>query len=61
MQKKLSQVVHIYFLSGQLFLPNKWPTFLKKPKVVSIWDLNGKKYIDLSFMGVGTNTWLFKL
>ena len=27
---------------------------LKKPKVV-VWDLDGKKYYDLSLMGVGTN------
>ena len=38
-----------------MFLPNKWPTYFKKSKDVFIWDLNNRKYIDMSFMGVGTN------
>ncbi len=38
-----------------LFLPNKWPTYYSKSKGYNVWDLNGKKYIDISLMGVGTN------
>ena len=33
-------------------LPNKWPTYFKKAKGAFIWDLNGKKYLDMYF-GVG--------
>ena len=47
---------HLFSKRPELFLPNKWPTYFKKAKGCFIWDLNGKKYIDLSFMGVGTNT-----
>ena len=38
-----------------LFSPDNWPTYYKKAKGCYIWDLNGKKYIDMCLMGVGTN------
>ncbi len=37
------------------FLPDGWPTYYIKSKGVYIWDLNNKKYIDMSLMGVGTS------
>ena len=37
------------------FLPGKWPTYFKKTRDCNIWDLDGKKYLDMSLMGVGTN------
>ena len=40
----------------ELFLPNGWPSYFKKTKGSYIWGLDGKKYIDMSLMGVGTNT-----
>ena len=38
-----------------LFLPGKWPTYFSKTRGCEIWDLENKKYIDMSYMGVGTN------
>ncbi len=38
-----------------LLLPGGWPTYYSKAKKISIWDLAGKKYTDVSTMGVGTN------
>ncbi len=38
-----------------LFLPDKWPTYYSKAKGCKIWDLDGKRYFDLSLMGIGTN------
>ena len=38
-----------------LFLPNKWPTYFSKTSGCNVWDLDNKKYYDLSLMGVGTN------
>ncbi len=38
-----------------LFLPNAWPSYFKKTKGCFIWDLDNKRYIDMSLMGVGTN------
>jgi glutamate-1-semialdehyde aminotransferase len=37
------------------FLPNYWPTYYTKAKGCNVWDLNNKKFIDMSLMGVGTN------
>ena len=39
----------------ELFLPNKWPAYFKKTKGCFVWDLDDRKYIDMSLMGVGTN------
>ena len=40
----------------ELFLPNKWPAYFSKSKNCNVWDLDLKKYLDISLMGVGTNT-----
>ena len=37
------------------FLPDRWPTYYKRAKGCQIWDVSGKKFIDMSLMGVGTN------
>ncbi len=39
----------------ELILPVYWPTYYKKAKGIEIWDLDKKKYLDFSLMGVGTN------
>ncbi len=38
-----------------LFHPKNWPTYYSKAKGCEIWDLDDKKYIDMSIMGIGTN------
>ena len=35
--------------------PNLWPSHYSKAKGCYIWDLDKKKYLDFSFMGIGTN------
>jgi len=37
------------------FLPDGWPTYFKKAKGVYIWDLNNKKFTDMTSMGIGTS------
>ena len=39
---------------SELHLPDKWPAYFKKAKETIIWDLNGKKYLDM-FCAVGTS------
>jgi len=39
----------------EMFLPDKWPAYFSKSKGCEVWDLDQKKYIDMSFMGIGTN------
>ena len=38
-----------------VILPELWTSYFKKTKGCFIWDLDGKKYIDMSTMSVGTN------
>ena len=45
----------LFSKNPDLFLPKKWPAYFTKTKGCKIWDLENKKYFDLSFMGVGTN------
>ena len=45
----------LYSKNPNLYLPDYWPTYNSKAKGCYIWDLNKKKYCDLSTMGVGTN------
>lgn len=40
----------------ELFLPDNWPSYYSKAKGCEVWDLDDKKYIDMSFMGVGSCT-----
>jgi glutamate-1-semialdehyde 2,1-aminomutase len=40
----------------EMFLPDKWPAYFSKSKGCKVWDLEGKEYIDMSIMGIGTNT-----
>ena len=39
----------------EMFLPEQWPSYFSKSKGCKVWDLDGKEYIDMSIMGVGTN------
>jgi len=39
----------------EMFLPDLWPSYFSKSKGCNVWDLDGKKYIDMSIMGIGTN------
>jgi glutamate-1-semialdehyde 2,1-aminomutase len=40
----------------EMFLPGKWPSYFSKAKGCEVWDLDGNKFIDMSIMGIGTNT-----
>lgn len=41
---------------AEMFLPDQWPAYFSKAKGCKIWDLDGNEYIDMSIMGIGTNT-----
>ena len=40
---------------AEMFLPGKWPAYYSRAKGCFIWDLDNRKFIDLSIMGIGTN------
>ncbi len=39
----------------EMFLPEQWPAYFSKTKGCKVWDLDGKEYIDVCIMGIGTN------
>ena len=39
----------------EMFLPELWPSYFSKAKGSEVWDLDGKRFIDMSIMGIGTN------
>lgn len=41
---------------AEMFLPGLWPAYFSKAKGCKVWDLDGNEYIDMSIMGIGTNT-----
>ena len=40
----------------EMFLPNNWPCYFSKSKGNKVWDLDGNEFIDMTIMGIGTNT-----
>jgi glutamate-1-semialdehyde aminotransferase len=40
----------------EMFLPEQWPAYFSKAKGCIVWDLDDRPYIDMSIMGIGTNT-----
>ena len=41
---------------AEMFLPEQWPAYFTTAKGCRVWDLDGKEYIDMCIMGIGTNT-----
>jgi glutamate-1-semialdehyde 2,1-aminomutase len=41
---------------AEMFLPERWPAYFSKAKGCRVWDMDGREYIDMSIMGIGTNT-----
>lgn len=40
---------------AEMSLPDQWPAYFSKAKGCKVWDLDGREYVDLSIMGIGTN------
>ena len=54
-KKKISGGNMLLSKRPDLFSPEKWPAYFSKAKGCYVWDLDGNKYLDFSYMGVGTN------
>lgn len=37
----------------EMFLPGQWPTYYSKAKGCSIWDLDGREFVDMTTTGIG--------
>lgn len=40
----------------EMFLPDQWPSYFERAKGAEIWDMDGRRFIDMSISGVGTCT-----
>ncbi len=40
----------------EMFLPDYWPSYFSRSKGCKVWDLDGKELLDMSIMGIGTNS-----
>ena len=40
---------------AEMYLPQRWPAYFDRTDGCQVWDLDGTRYLDLGFMGVGTN------
>ena len=40
---------------AEMYLPQRWPAYFDRTEGCHVWDLDGTRYLDLGFMGVGTN------
>lgn len=38
----------------EMFLPDLWPAYYKKADGCKVWDLDGNRYTDMSYMGIGS-------
>ncbi|MBS1828062.1 MAG: aminotransferase class III-fold pyridoxal phosphate-dependent enzyme [Acidobacteria bacterium] len=37
----------------EMFLPEQWPAYYSKAQGAEVWDLDGNRYIDMSYGGIG--------
>jgi glutamate-1-semialdehyde 2,1-aminomutase len=37
----------------EMFLPDNWPAYYARAKGAEVWDLDGKRYVDMSLSGIG--------
>ena len=40
---------------AEMYLPQGWPAYFDRTEGCQVWDLDGTRFLDLGFMGVGTN------
>lgn len=40
---------------AEMYLPSGWPAYFERTDGCQVWGLDGTRYLDLGFMGVGTN------
>ena len=38
----------------EMFLPDQWPSYFSRARGVEIWDLDGRKFLDMCYNGIGS-------
>lgn len=41
---------------AEMFLPDLWPSYFSRARQCYVWDLDDNQFLDMSIMGIGTNT-----
>ncbi len=41
---------------AEMFLPDQWPAYYNRAAGCTVWDLDERPFVDMSLMGIGTNT-----
>lgn len=47
---------HLLSKRAEMYLPDLWPSYFDKTDGKYVYDLDGVKYLDMSIMGIGTNS-----
>ncbi len=37
----------------EMFLPDRWPSYYDRARGAEVWDLDGRRYVDMSYNGIG--------
>ncbi|MDA9787076.1 aminotransferase class III-fold pyridoxal phosphate-dependent enzyme, partial [Pontimonas sp.] len=40
---------------AEMFLPVGWPSYFSRTSGCQVWDLDGNRFLDVGYMGIGTN------
>ena len=51
--KKIPGGTQLLSKRPEMYLPEQWPSYYSKAKGVEVWDLDNKRYIDMSNCSVG--------
>lgn len=53
-KKRIPGGTQLFSKRPELLLPDLWPAYYSKAKGCRVWDLDGRVYRDMSYMGVGS-------
>jgi len=52
-RKRIPGATQLLSKRAELFLPDQWPSYYSHAKGVEVWDLDGEKYVDMAYSGIG--------
>lgn len=53
-RKRIPGATQLLSKRAEQFAPGQWPAYYSKAKGVEVWDLDGRKYVDMSLSGIGS-------
>lgn len=54
-QKSIPGGSMLFSKRADLYSPKSWPSYFSRAKGCQVWDLDNKPYLDVGYMGIGTN------